>query len=255
MTVAAHFPLHRMCQFGCLSDGEIARFVGLGGPIERYGRRAVISQEGTGDRSLFLLVDGWVAASELMRGGHRQITKFHLPGDVLNATSLAFDASVETLMSLTPVTVRRVKSADLGQLLAQSSMTATWMMLSAQAERAALMDRLTAVGRGDAAGRVAAALLDFRDRLSRLRPPTDLLDLPITQEEFGDYLGLTSVHINRTLRNLTEEGLIAREGVTIRLCDVEGLRRRSAIPLRRVSEQPDWLRRFAEQARAQHNPG
>ena len=168
-----------------------------------------------------------------MRGGHRQITKFHLPGDLLGGASLAFDANVETLTALTPVAVSRIKPGDLGQLLAQSNATVTWMMLSAQAERAALMDRLAAIGRGDAAGRVAATLLDFRERLANFQPISDMLEMPVTQEELGDYLGLTSVHINRTLRTLTAEALIEREGLAIRLKDIDALRRRSAVPLRR----------------------
>jgi CRP-like cAMP-binding protein len=76
-----------------------------------------------------------------------------------------------------------------------------------------MTDRLAAIGRTAAKARVAALLLEIRDRLRIADPHIgDSFSPGITQEEIGDATGLTAVHVNRMLRQLEEEGMIAREG-------------------------------------------
>ena len=67
------------------------------------------------------------------------------------------------------------------------------------------------VGRRDARTRIAHVLCEFalRLKLSGLGEQTGY-QLPMTQEQLGDVTGLTSVHVNRTLKSLEAEGLIER---------------------------------------------
>jgi hypothetical protein len=66
-------------------------------------------------------------------------------------------------------------------------------------------------------------------------------DLPLTQELLGGALGLTAVHVNRTMRLLEREGLIARHGQRVVLGDIEALRKISPVPPRRIRFDPAWL--------------
>ena len=99
------------------------------------------------------------------------------------------------------------------------------MLVLNQIERVALTDRLAALGRTSAKARVAALLLDMRNRLrvidngDRRRASRSAL----TQEEIGDATGLTAVHVNRMLRQLEEDGLIAREAARVTLIDERAL--------------------------------
>jgi len=65
--------------------------------------------------------------------------------------------------------------------------------------------------------------------------------MPLTQELLGDALGLTAVHVNRTMRLLEREGLIARHGQRIAFGDIEALRKISPVPPRHVRFDPAWL--------------
>ena len=67
------------------------------------------------------------------------------------------------------------------------------------------------VGRRDAKTRVAHLLCEFGLRLEAagIGKQTNF-ELPMSQEELADCTGLTPVHLNRTLRTLRREGLIAR---------------------------------------------
>jgi CRP-like cAMP-binding protein len=81
------------------------------------------------------------------------------------------------------------------------------------------------IGRLDAHGRLCVLLLDLHDRLRR----RDLIgrpsyNLPLTQEQVADHLGLTLVHVNRTLRRLREEGIAMVDRQVVIIQDMDRLR-------------------------------
>jgi CRP/FNR family transcriptional regulator len=84
----------------------------------------------------------------------------------------------------------------------------------------ALADRLASIGRTSAKARVAALLVDV---LRRLRAGGEIVGagmaLPLTQEEIGDATGLTAVHVNRMMRQLSDDGLIVRGNGRVRVTD------------------------------------
>jgi CRP-like cAMP-binding protein len=82
------------------------------------------------------------------------------------------------------------------------------------------------VGRRDAKSRIAHMLCEFITRCEAvgLGSP-EWVDLPMSQEQIADATGLTSVHVNRMLRVLAEEGVIARRGRQIQVEDWDLMRR------------------------------
>ena len=92
---------------------------------------------------------------------------------------------------------------------------------------AALGALIAALGRLDANARVAGVLVEL-DRRLRESGATSF-PLALTQEEIGDATGLTAVHVNRMLRQLVQEELIAREGGRVRLLDEDALARAAGL--------------------------
>jgi len=91
-------------------------------------------------------------------------------------------------------------------------------------EASMLRELILNIGRRDARARVAHFLCEFAVRIGG----TDKInnrsfELVMTQEQLGDALGLTAVHINRMLQLLTRDGLIARDGKSIRFVDWDRL--------------------------------
>ncbi|MFK3889196.1 Crp/Fnr family transcriptional regulator [Sphingomonas sp. NPDC079357] len=205
-------------------------------------RHAVLRREGEVPRHVYLLLSGWVGASVLLPGGERQIVKFHLPGDLLGTPSMCLAQAADTLTALTAVTISRVPLAAFGALFASSPRFAAAMLLSVQRERVALMDRLAAIGRTPAIARVAALLLDVQERLRPLGAVSeDGFDMPLTQEQIGDHLGLTAVHVNRVFRQMAEAGLVSRDRHRISLLDAGRLRSMSARQQRVMTRDVGWL--------------
>ncbi|MBB3694253.1 Crp/Fnr family transcriptional regulator [Sphingomonas sp. BK580] len=235
-------PLHRFNESIVLPAADIERIQAMGEPPMRLARHAVLRREGEPPRFIYLLIEGWVASSVLLPGGDRQITKFHLPGDLLGTPSMCLERTADTLTALTPASVSRVSLASFGELFQRSPSFAAAMLLSIQRERVALMDRLAAVGRTPALARVSALLLDLAERLGALSGGTiDEFELPVTQEQIGDHLGLTAVHVNRVFRQLVDTGLIRRNRQRVTLLDRQRLRSVSARQEREPAKDVSWL--------------
>lgn len=235
-------PLHRFEEFIPLTDADTEAVRALGEAPVDLPRHAVLRREGEPPRHIYLLLSGWVASSVLLPGGERQIVKFHLPGDMLGTPSMCLAQAADTLTALTAVTVSRVPLAAFGAAFAASPRFAAAMFLSVQRERVALMDRLAAVGRTAAIARVAALLLEMEERSRAVYGGTaGTFDLPLTQEQIGDHLGLTAVHVNRVFRQMVNSGLISRERQRVVLCDPARLRAMSARQQRVPAADSGWI--------------
>jgi CRP-like cAMP-binding protein len=183
-------------------------------------RGAVLRAEHAPARELFVLRRGWLYSSMLLSDGNRQILALHLPGDLVGESCMAGDKAPFALTTATDVTVRVIDKLALRTLLADFPRIGAMLLALAQIERVTLADRLASIGRTPARSRVAALIVDI---LRRLRAGGDAPDnevpLPLTQEEIGDATGLTAVHVNRMMRQLSDEGLVARSSGRLRVLD------------------------------------
>lgn len=239
-----HLPTHRLHEFTTLTAQEVDRIRALAEPPVQLPRHTLLRREGEPPHAIWLLVDGWAASSMLLADGERQILKLHLPGDMLGTASMSLTQAADTLSALTPITVSRVPASAFGQLFMANPRFAACMFLSAQRERIALMDRLAMVGRSTALQRLAALLLDLRERLSvAAGAATDTFAMPVTQEQIGDYLGLTGVHVNRMIRQLETDGIITRHRPRqqITIARPDALRQISGTHDRPLARDLGWL--------------
>lgn len=240
-------PLHRLNQFMNLGGSEAAAFANLASEERHFHRHDVIRSQGDAANEVFFLVDGWVMSCVDTAIGSRQIVKVHLPGDLMGSPSLALCRAAESLIALTKATVRTVPSARLGELFTREPRLAAAMFLSAQQERIWLMDRLTSISRTNAVQRLAAFLLSLHERLSANGASIcERIELPLSQEEVGNVLGITAVHANRTFAQLDATGLVSRSGRVVILLDIPGLRSFSCVPRREFQRRPPWLNSLGE---------
>ncbi len=159
-----------------------------------------------------MLRKGLIMSYVLLDDGSRQILRFLYPGDMLGISSAIYREAPETLCALSDCTVSPFDRSALTETMVAHPRLAAMILVYCQIERVALTDRLAALGRTSAKARVAALLLELRNRLRHTdKSITHSFTLGLTQEEVGDATGLTAVHVNRMLRQLEDEGMIARE--------------------------------------------
>jgi CRP-like cAMP-binding protein len=188
---------------------------------ERHLKRgAILVRENDPAGELFVLRTGTMMSYVLLDNGSRQILRFLFPGDMLATSSLVYWDAPENIAALTDCTVSPFEKTALSRLVVDHPRLAALMVVYNQIERMMLTDRLAALGRTPAKARVAAMILEMRNR-QRLgdRSVGNSFTLWLTQEEIGDATGLTSVHVNRMFRQLENERLIARQNGFVTILD------------------------------------
>lgn len=168
--------------------------------------------------ALYIVQQGWVHSARMLANGARQIVGFHYAGDLVGTSSIAWSIASNTVTSVGDCIVSELTKAELGRFFVQQPRLAGAFYAIAASDFVAMGDRLTAVGRMGAVERLALMLLDM---LARLRTTAggvvDSFDLPLTQQDIGDAVGLTKVHVSRTLGDMERRGLIERAGRRVRL--------------------------------------
>lgn len=179
----------------------------------RDARRGTTLQRSHGQNGeLYILRRGVMMNYVLLADGSRQILRFLFPGDLIGVLGVIYSEPPETLCALTDCVICPFDQASLGTLFVDHPRLAALILVLSQIERAGLADRLAGLGRTGAKARVAALLLDWWHRLRASdRTVEASFPLPLTQEEIGDATGLTAVHVNRMLRQLADDKLIARD--------------------------------------------
>jgi len=181
--------------------------------------------QGEPSQELFTLLNGWAFDYQLLEDGRRQIDKIALPGDFLGfQADLArpMGYSVQTLTASAVCVFPRRNLIELFREHPDLALRLTWMVAR---DESLARERLTSVGRRSALERIAYFLLEL---YYRVRTRTDVavgaeIPLPLTQEHIGDALGLTSVHVNRTLRELRELNLLHLANRRLHVLDPDGL--------------------------------
>lgn len=175
-----------------------------------------------------------------LRNGTRQILRFHLPGDIVGLPLLAFAESPESVTAVTDARLAPIPRDRIAALLAQDSGLAVRMLALALAERVWLGNRLASIGRTSARTRIASLLCELFARVRQAHgSDADTIRIPLTQEEIGDATGLTAVHVNRMMRRLVGDGIIARNGNEVRVLDGNRLRSEANV-LGRSATKLDW---------------
>lgn len=207
-----------------LSSAEQADLDRLEAQQRSCRRGAVVIKEQEAPRELFIVRSGWLHSSSVLGNGSRQILRFHFPGDVLGLPLLAFAESPETVTAVTDVNLCPFSRERFAALIAEHPRLGAMMLGLSVADRVSLADRLASIGRTSARARVGSLICEIFARLRQLgMVDEDGIQLPLTQEEIGDATGLTAVHVNRMMRGLAEDGIIARNGSHIRLLDEKRL--------------------------------
>jgi len=181
-------------------------------------------REGATSDKCGILMSGLAVCQKTNRDGDRQILSVKIPGDMLGLQSLYLNTPDHNIQALTRCETVIVPSNLLKAILDEFVVVRHAISRIMLTEASMLRELILNIGRRDARARVAHFLCEFAVRTGGTDKINDRsFELPLTQEQLGDALGLTAVHINRTLQILTRDGLIARDGRNIRFVDWDRL--------------------------------
>lgn len=173
-----------------------------------------------------LLLDGLICRYKDLRDGQRQITELHVAGDFADLHSFTLKRLDHNLMTLTSCKVAIVPHENLKAITHDFPHLTRVYWFSTNLDAAIHREWELSLGRRDAVSRLAHFLCEQHVRLTvvGLADPKGY-DLPLTQLEVAECLGLTAVHVNRTLKELRERGLAEFRRNRVDIFDLQGLHR------------------------------
>ena len=174
--------------------------------------------------ALHILINGWAARYKILEQGARFISALAVPGDICNLDALRFDRCDQGVTMITAGTVAVLPRQRANALFTSHPPIAAALCSLGLVESSILMERAASIGRRAATHRVAHLLCELLLRLTAVGKAEGLsYDLPLTQELIADALGLTAVHVNRTIRSLRSRDLVTVQNWRVTIHDWAGL--------------------------------
>ena len=190
----------------------------------RLAAREEIAEEGDEARGVNLVLEGWACRFKQLQDGRRQFIAFFLPGDLCDPHLFTLHRRDHAVATLTPVHLARIPQDTVEGWTTAFPRVAEalrWdMLLTAAIQR----EWTVSLGQRSATERLAHLFCEFYLRLRAvgLTEGTSY-ELPVTQADLADTLGLSSVHVNRTLQDLRASGQITWKGRRLTIHDLPAL--------------------------------
>jgi CRP-like cAMP-binding protein len=218
--------VRRLSHLADLSPKEKALIESIAQHTEEVPAGTELIREGEALNSPRLLMAGWACRFRTLPDGRRQIFEFILPGDIYGLCSRPQAIALTTSLALTPVII--ADAAALGTAITAEMDSHPGLTracyATASLDEAYLLNQLMRVGRQTAYERTAHFILEIHERLGLVGLAGETsVAIPLTQEIMADALGLSVVHLNRTLQQLRRNQLIEFKGGLVRLIEPERL--------------------------------
>ena len=170
------------------------------------------------------VLEGWAARYKVLPDGSRQIVAFLIPGDFCNLHVTILREMDHGIVALTPARVAYTAQGAMDDLTRGRVEIGGALWRATLIDEAVLRAWIVNIGGRDARERVAHLFCELHARLSLVGLTSDgHFDLPLTQEVIAEAMGLTPVHVNRTLQDLRAEDLIVFRSGVLTIPDVQRL--------------------------------
>lgn len=207
-----------------LAQDDLARLMALSVDVEQVPRFRDLICEGGRPTRCCLLIHGYAARYKEAASGSRQIVAFHIAGDLLDIQHLLLARADHSVETITPATVGWIAKRDLVQLAWERPAIGKALWRDCLIDASIFREWVLNVGRRDAKARVAHMLCEFVARCEAAGLGNrEMFELPMTQSQIADATGLTSIHVNRTLKSLDADGAISRDRKHFRVVDWDRL--------------------------------
>lgn len=173
-----------------------------------------------------VLIDGIVCRYKDLRNGERQITELHVAGDFVDLHSFTLKKLDHNILTLVPSRVATVPHEALVALSERFPHLTRLLWFSTNLDAAIHREWAVSLGRRTAIARVAHLLCELHVRLEVVGLVEGAsYDMPLTQGDLAECLGLTSVHVNRVLKELREQEVATFRGSRVVIQDFDALKR------------------------------
>lgn len=207
-----------------LSDDEKAALLSAASEFKRFPAGSTIVQHGDRPENCTLLVSGFASRFNFTENGGRQITAIHVGGDFVDLHSLPLQRMDHGIGALSECVVLLFPHANLIDITREHPHLTRLLWMLTLLDGAIHRRWLVAMGRTSATSHMAHLVCELYLQLEAVGLAKDhQMELPLTQVEMADTLGISAVHSNRVLQELRSQGLLTWEGRHVTIDNWDGL--------------------------------
>jgi CRP-like cAMP-binding protein len=216
--------LKRLEAYVRLSDDDREALSSLRTRRRVYETAAVITREDEKLNTVFWVESGWACRYRRLKNGERQIVNFILPGEFFDLQGLVSTRSDHTVSALSEVVLFEAPAEAFAAMAGDHPAIFNALLWAAVVEEAILREHIVQLGRQPAVTRIAFLILELYRRQALTGSNHDhTLDFPVGQGVIADALGLSRVHVSRSLKKLRDDGCIALAERHIKILHLEKL--------------------------------
>lgn len=217
--------VRKLSAFARLSPDELACLAELQSRRRSVAALTELVHEGQTDHRAWILQEGWASCYKLVPNGGRQIIGFPVPGDFMGLRSILLRTSDHSFASLTDAVVTEVPQQRLTEIFQAFPRLGSAILWSLSRDEAMVVEHLVNIGRRSAIERLAHLFLELGERLQLVGlASTTGFACPLNQYLLADALGLSAIHVNRSLRQLRERRLITVKAHQVIIHDLNALK-------------------------------
>lgn len=177
--------------------------------VEEHEARQTVVKADLAIKKSNLLIAGLACRYKDMRDGRRQILELHVPGDFVDLHSFPLKRLDHNILALTPCTIGIVPHERLERITERMPHLSRLLWFSTMLDASIHREWIMSLGRRSAIARVAHLFCEMYVRFDVVNMTDDFtFPLPITQNDLAEIVGVTSVHVNRVLKDLREMGVV-----------------------------------------------
>jgi CRP-like cAMP-binding protein len=196
------------------------------GEVKTYSADRIVIREGQLLDASTLLLEGMMCRYKDLSDGQRQITELHVPGDFVDLHSFTLKRLDHSILALTPCRVVEMPHANIEKITERYPHLTRVYWFATTLDAAIHREWELSLGRRSALAKIAALFCEMRVRFNVIgMTEGDTYALPLTQTDLSECLGLTAIHVNRTLKELREENIVQFKGGRVTIQNLAQLER------------------------------
>jgi len=216
--------LNKLARRDMLTERERAILEAAPADTRQFAARSTIVRQGEPLTQSMLLLEGFVCRYIDLADGKRQILEFHIPGDFIDLQGFPLKSLEHDMATVSRAKVALVPHATLRHITETEPHLTRLLWFTTLIDAAIHRQWILSNGRRSAIARVAHLICELDARLEAAGLASGgAFVLPFTQTDIADATGLTSVHVNRVLRVLRDDGMMTFRSGRVTITDHEAL--------------------------------